>query len=108
MKPKSSSQQSSRPRRKAQPKPAFTDLENPQRAADYLARALQDSGTRSFLPALRNVTKARGGMLGLSAKVALSRASLYKILSKQGNPTFHTLTAILKALDLRIKIVPLK
>ncbi len=58
----------------------------------------------TFLVALRNVAKARGGMTELAQATALGRESLYKTLSEQGNPEFRTLQAVLGALGLRFSI----
>ena len=41
----------------------------------------------------------------LAERVGLKRPSLYKILSKKGNPTLATLQEILKPLGLRVSVV---
>jgi len=40
----------------------------------------------------------------LAGQVGLKRPSLYKILSKKGNPTLATLQEILKPLGLRVSV----
>ncbi|MEI2722734.1 MAG: helix-turn-helix domain-containing protein [Verrucomicrobiota bacterium] len=40
----------------------------------------------------------------LAGRVGLKRPSLYKILSKNGNPTLETLQEILKPLGLRVSV----
>jgi DNA-binding phage protein len=42
----------------------------------------------------------------LADKVTLQRQSLYKVLSKDGNPTLETFGEILKPLGLRVAIAP--
>ena len=58
----------------------------------------------AFLIALKDVVEAGGGMGNLAGRVGLKRPSLYKILSKNGNPTLQTLQEILKPLGLRVSV----
>ena len=60
-------------------------LKDRRRAEAYLNAALEEDDPRVFLLALRNVAQARG-MSKLAAKSSLNRESLYKMLSKRGNP----------------------
>jgi probable addiction module antidote protein len=80
------------------------DLQSQDAVALYLEYALEDGGMETFLVALRNVTKARGGMTQLAQATEMGRESLYKALSEQGNPEFKTLQAVLGALGLRFSI----
>ena len=70
-------------------------LEDPQRAAHYVNAALNDS-PEAFLIALRNVAESRR-MAAVAAEAGLSRESLYRTLSEEGNPTLSSLVGILKA-----------
>ncbi len=82
------------------------DLQDPEEAAAYLTAALEDkSGTGSdvFLLALRDVAKARG-IRQLAEDTHLSRESLYRTLSRKGNPRFSTLEAVLESLGLRLSV----
>jgi probable addiction module antidote protein len=79
-------------------------LHDPEYAAEYLAQVLAGRDSEAFLIALRDVVEASGGVGQLSEKVAIQRPSLYKILSKKGNPTIATLQEILKPLGLRISV----
>ncbi|MGE3978672.1 MAG: addiction module antidote protein, partial [Nitrospira sp.] len=63
-------------------------LRNPQEAEEYLNVALEEDDPELFLLALRNVTEAQGGVARLAEKTKLNRESLYRMLSKQGNPEF--------------------
>lgn len=51
------------------------------------------------------MVEAGGGTGKLAGRVGLKRPSLYKILSKKGNPTLATLLEILKPLGLRVSVV---
>ena len=79
-------------------------LQDPENAAGYLAAVLEMNDNEAFLIALRDVVEASGGMGALADRVGLKRPSLYKILSKHGNPTLETLQEILKPLGLRVSI----
>ena len=79
-------------------------LEDPRYAAEYLAQVLAEKDSAAFLIALKDVVEAGGGMGNLASRVGLKRPSLYKILSKKGNPTLETLQEILKPLGLRVSI----
>ena len=79
-------------------------LEDPRYAAEYLAQVLAERDSTAFLIALRDVVEAGGGVGNLAGRVGLKRPSLYKILSKNGNPTLETLQEILGPLGLRVSV----
>jgi probable addiction module antidote protein len=84
------------------------DLRNdPEFAAAYLSAAMGDS-SGAFLIALRDVAEARKGMSRLAAAANVNRESLYRSLSKGGNPRFDTFTAIIGALGLQLKFEPVR
>jgi probable addiction module antidote protein len=77
-------------------------LVNPQTAADYLNEAMNDS-PEMFLKALRNIAQARQ-MATVARQAGVQRESLYRTLSKRGNPRLDTLNAVLRVLGLRMAI----
>ncbi len=79
-------------------------LRNPQEAEEYLNVALEEDDPELFLLALRNVTEAQGGVARLAEKTKLNRESLYRMLSKQGNPEFKSLDVLLHALGFRLAV----
>ena len=81
-------------------------LKNPEEAAEYLNAALADPNQEVFLLALRDVIAARSGMSELAGKATLNRVSLYRSLSKQGNPELRTLNRILAELGFSLAIKP--
>ena len=84
-------------------------LKDPECAALYLEECLADGDIELFKLALKNVSDARmGGMSALADKTSLGRESLYKSLSKAGNPKLETLTKILSATGLRLSISPIE
>jgi probable addiction module antidote protein len=80
------------------------DLEDPKEAAAYLNAALEDSD-EMFLIALRHVAEARQ-MAQVAEHAGVSRESLYRMLSRYGNPRFTSFAGVLKALGLKIAIQP--
>jgi len=79
-------------------------LEDPEYSALYLDEVIATGDRKALMIALKDVVDARGGVGALADKVPLQRQSLYKVLSKQGNPTLETLGAILKPLGLRLSV----
>jgi len=85
-------------------------LKDPEYAAGLLMACLEEKEgdpEKLFLVALRDVAKAHGFKV-VAEKANLGRESLYKAISKKGNPKLTTLTAILDAMGLKITIKPRK
>ncbi|MFB3921254.1 MAG: addiction module antidote protein [Terriglobia bacterium] len=77
-------------------------LTDPSVAANYLRAAMRDS-EEMFLIALRNVAEAhRMGRVARGARVR--RESLYRMLSKRGNPRYSSLNSVLRTLGLRLSV----
>ena len=81
-------------------------LKDPREAAAYLNAAIEEGDRELFLLALRNVAEARGGMTALSQKSKLNRESLYRMLSKNGNPEIKNILTLLRAMGLKMSIEP--
>ncbi|UCH28190.1 MAG: putative addiction module antidote protein [Myxococcales bacterium] len=79
-------------------------LTDPVEAGEYLAACFHESD-EAFLLGLRHVVGARGGMSQLAAATGLSRESLYRTLSPNGNPQLSTLRLIVRALGLQLSFV---
>ena len=81
-------------------------LQDPKEAAAYLDACLEDDDLHVFLLALKDVAEARGGIGVLSKKSSLNRQSLYRSLSKAGNPKLVNICAILASLGLEFHVTP--
>ena len=79
-------------------------LQDTEFAAAYIKVALEEEGIEEFLYALRDVAIARGGVQKVAEASQKGRESLYKTLSKQGNPRIKTLDDILHALGMRLTV----
>ena len=78
-------------------------LKDRRRAEAYLKAALEEDDPRVFLLALRNVAQARG-FSKVAARSRLNRESLYKMLSKRGNPSLQSLGALLGRMGFRLTV----
>jgi len=83
-------------------------LENKDEAVVYLQVAFdeyqEDGNTEAFLLALRHVAMAQGGIAKLADKTELSRETLYRTLSKKGNPRLQTLGKLLSGLGFHLVV----
>ncbi len=77
-------------------------LADPELAAKYLT-ACYDEGPDVFLQGLRDVVDAQGGMARAARRAGLNRESLYRQLSRRGNPRLESLNAVLTALGLKLR-----
>jgi probable addiction module antidote protein len=84
------------------------DLKDPNEAAAYLSAALEEGDKEFFLVALKDVLTAQGGMTKISRLAKLHRVSLYKMLSKNGNPGIDSLIALLNAIGFQLVIAAKK
>jgi len=81
------------------------DLQDLDRAADYLSAAIEQ-GERVFLLAVRDVVEAQGGIAKVAKATKLNRENLYDMLSKGGNPRLTSITSILNSLGFAVKFSP--
>ena len=90
-------------RTKTIPYDVSEQLRTPEEMAAYLdgwlAEAPEDAA--GIARALGDIARAKG-MSQVACDAGLSRESLYKALSENGNPTFATVLKVAKALGLRL------
>jgi probable addiction module antidote protein len=79
-------------------------LDNDEMIAEYLTAASQDANPDVLLAALSHVAKAKG-MTQVAKDAGLGRESLYKALSPGAHPRFETISAVLRALNVRMAVV---
>ncbi len=78
--------------------------EDPAYAIQLLNSILEDGDQGELLIALRQLTKAFGGVQSVAETANLSPTQLYRTLSPTGNPVLSNLSAILKAMGLRLAV----
>lgn len=79
-------------------------LDNDSVIAEYLTAAVEDSDPEVFLAALGDVAKAKG-MARIARDAGLGRESLYKALASGAHPRFETVSAVLRAMGVRLTVV---
>ena len=80
-------------------------LEDEQDAIGYINAAAELDDPALLQAAIGDVAKARG-MGQLAKEAGVGRESLYKSLSRDGNPSLRTIAKIVKALGGRIGFEP--
>lgn len=81
-------------------------LKDSRKAAEYLNHAIESGDRMGFLVAMRDIVIARGGISVVAEQSSLSRSSLYKSLSRHGNPEFKSITSVLDSLGLKLSVTP--
>ena len=68
--------------------------DNPELASDMLNECLKEGAMDEFLIALRHVVQGYEGIPTLAKECGLHEKTLYKTLSRTGNPSLKTLMAL--------------
>ncbi len=77
---------------------------DPAYAIQLINSILEDGDQSELLITLRQMTKAFGGVQSIAQTANLSTTQLYRTLSPEGNPVLSSLSAILKAMGLRLAV----
>ena len=80
-------------------------LETEEDIAAYLNAVIEEGDPALLQAALGDVAKARG-MTSIARDAGVSRESLYKSLSANGNPSFQTISKVSRALGLQMSFTP--
>ncbi|OFW98627.1 MAG: putative addiction module antidote protein [Alphaproteobacteria bacterium RIFCSPHIGHO2_12_FULL_63_12] len=78
-------------------------LETREEIAAYLEAVFAENDPALISHALGVVARAKG-MTEVAREAGLTRASLYKALSDDGNPAFSTVLSVIQALGLSLKV----
>ncbi len=78
------------------------NLGTPEDIAAYLEAALEDGDPKLITAAIGDVARAKS-MTQLARDTGLSRESLYRALSADGNPEFGTVLKVLRAFGIRLE-----
>ena len=78
--------------------------QDPAYTLELLNEILMDGEQGELLIALRQMAKAFGGVQSVAEKANLNPTQLYRTLSEEGNPELRSLSAILKAMGLRLAV----
>jgi probable addiction module antidote protein len=80
-------------------------LDDEEVIAEYLSAAAEDENPDVLLSALAEVAKARG-MSQVAAASGLGRESLYKALAPGAKPRYSTISAVMRALNVKFAVAP--
>ena len=80
-------------------------LDTPEAIAAYMTEALETGDPSFVADALGVIARARG-MSEVAREAGVSRESLYRALSPDGNPEFGTVLRVAQALGLRLTVAP--
>ncbi|HJU32270.1 MAG TPA: addiction module antidote protein [Hyphomicrobiaceae bacterium] len=91
--------------KKSKPFDAAKYLDSDEAVSAYITEALLTDDVSFITHAIGVAAKARG-MTQVAEQAGLSRESLYKALSGDGNPQFETIYRVLTALGIRLRAEP--
>lgn len=77
---------------------------DPALALETINQILEEGDQAELLIVLRQLAQAFGGVQAVAAQAQLNPTQLYRTLSPTGNPALSSLTAILKAMGLRLAV----
>ena len=80
-------------------------LDSEDAIAAYLDAVFEDGDPKLIAAAIGDVARARG-MSEIAEKSGLSRESLYRALSSDGNPEMATVLKVMRALGMRVSVTP--
>lgn len=80
---------------------------DPVFALEVVNNILEDGDQAELLIVLRQMAQAFGGVQVVAEQAHLNPTQLYRTLSPKGNPALSSLSAILKAMGLRLAVQPL-
>jgi len=93
----------SKPKIKTIPWDPAANLKTDADIAHYLEAVFEDGDPTLVAAALGDVARAKG-MSQIAQAAGLGRESLYKALSRDGNPEFATVLKVMRALGLKLKV----
>ena len=91
------------PKTRTEPFDAAEHLDDEETIAAYVEEALA-TGDPAFVAHALGVVARRRGMAQIARDAGLSRESLYKALSANGNPELGTVLRVMHALGLRLTV----
>jgi probable addiction module antidote protein len=80
-------------------------LDDDEAIAAYLNATFEDGSPAFIAASIGHVAKAKG-MSQIARETGLSRENLYRALGDGGNPELSTMTKVMRALGMRIRIAP--
>jgi probable addiction module antidote protein len=82
--------------------------DDPEYAVELLNAILEDGDRAELQIALRQMAKAFGGMQVVAEKAQLNPTQIYRTLSAEGHPELTSISAILRAMGMRLAVERVK
>jgi len=82
---------------------ASEHLDSEEMIFAYMNAAIEDGDPALFTAALGDIARSRG-MTEIAKRAGVSRESLYRALSLDGNPEFATILKVMNAMGLRMSV----
>ena len=82
---------------------ASEHLDSEEMIFAFMNAAMEENDPALFTSALGDIARARG-MTEIAKKAGVSRESLYRALSRDGNPEFATVVKVMSAMGLRMSV----
>ncbi len=79
-------------------------MNTPEEIRIFLQEVAETGDEADFIHALNTAARAMG-MTEVANKAGVTRASLYKSLSENGNPRFDTISKVTKALGCKLSVM---
>jgi probable addiction module antidote protein len=80
---------------------------DPAYMVELLNSVLEDGDSGELLIALRQMSKAFGGVRNVAKQAGLNPNQLYRTLSAEGNPELRSLATVLRVMGLRLAVQPI-
>ncbi len=80
--------------------------DDPVLALEVINGILEEGDQAELLTVLRQLAQAFGGVQAVAEQAHLNPTQIYRTLSPKGNPALSSLTAILRAMGLRLAVRP--
>ena len=80
-------------------------LDSPEMIAAYLQAVMEENDPKLFQAAVGDVARAKGAT-AIAQEAGISRDTLYKSFSENGDPRLSTLISVLQILGLQFSIEP--
>jgi probable addiction module antidote protein len=82
--------------------------DDPDYAVELLNAIFEDGDQAELLIVLRQMAEAFGGMQVVAEKAQLNATQIYRTLSAEGNPELTSISAILRAMGMRLAVERVK
>ncbi|MDR1909147.1 MAG: putative addiction module antidote protein [Spirochaetaceae bacterium] len=81
------------------------DIDTKEDVYLYMEEAIKENDLETLFDVIGAIARSRG-MAAIAKEAGLNRESLYKSLSRDGNPSFSTVSKVLDILGYKLQVLP--